>query len=271
MMRSVLSRNERVQCKYSRISGSAKGEWSERVGTPSEGTQNMTSVSLNRSKRSIQACPPNRVIDDVEPFPFSMSRYVFLYRGGAIIDRNGSEILHDLLFLRRHRGEYFCPERAGKLNRNMTDAAGPRLNQHGLTGVNLGAIHQPFPGSNDRQRKRGGLEHRKIPWFVCEQICIDCDKFRQRALQSSDASNHAVYLIADLECGAAGPCLFHRSCHVEAEHRWKRLSGMRCLARTNFGVEWIDTARRDSDQDLIHSRLREGKLRLPKVAAGSLN
>src|SRR5262249_15767708 len=153
------------------------------------------------------------------------------------------------------RGEYFCPESAGKLNRNMTDAAGPRLNQHGMTGVNLCAIHQPLPGGNDRQRQRGGLAHRKIPWLACEQIRIDTDKFRQRPLPSSAPSNHAVSLIADLEGGAAGPCLFPPSRHVEAEHGWKRLSGMRRLARTNFGVEWIDTARIDFDQDLIHSRL----------------
>src|SRR5262249_46285999 len=108
----------------------------------------------------------------------------------------------------------------------MTDAAGPRLNQHGMAGVNLGAIHQALPGGNDPQRQGGGLARLKIPWFVCKQIRIDRDKFRQRALQPSDASTHAVYLIADLERGAAGPCLFPRSRHVEAERRWKRLSGM---------------------------------------------
>jgi hypothetical protein len=103
---------------------------------------------------------------------------------------------------------------------------------------------------------------------VCEQVRIDSDEFCECALHAADATDHAIYLIAGFEGGYAGSYLFNDSGHIEAEHCREWLPGVRCYARTDLGVERIDAAGLNPDQNVVGFELRAWKIYLPKIPVG---
>ena len=60
----------------------------------------------------------------------------------------------------------------------MADATGS-LHQHVLSGLDGGAIDQPFPGSNECQWQRRGVSHAEPGRLMREQPLIDRGKLRQ--------------------------------------------------------------------------------------------
>src|SRR5271169_6695538 len=100
------------------------------------------------------------------------------------------------LALCRTRGEDLGIERTSELNSNMANAASPALNQNCLAGSDRRPVRQTFPGGDEYKGQRRRCAHRDVCRLRREQVGIGCDKFRQRSLQTADATSHSINLVA---------------------------------------------------------------------------
>ena len=68
----------------------------------------------------------------------------------------------------------------------MAYPAGSTMDQDGLARSDRCAVYETFPGRNECQRKRRGFAHGEIGRLQREQLGIDRDIGRKRALQTRD-------------------------------------------------------------------------------------
>ena len=61
---------------------------------------------------------------------------------------------------RVRRGEHLRAQVPGDLQRRHADAAGRRVQQQRLAGLEAGEVDQPVVGGEERDRNRGGLDER---------------------------------------------------------------------------------------------------------------
>ena len=177
------------------------------------------------------------------------------------VDRRGAEAPHQVVLPGRGGGEDPGAEGVGQLHRDMADAAGAALDQHGLALPHPGAVDQPFPGGDRDQRQRRGLAHREIGRLRRQQRRVDRRVFGQRALVAADAARHAIDLVARPEAGDARPDRRDRAGEVDAEHRRQRVPGMGRGAGADLEVERVDAAGGDPHQHLALGRHRPRQLR----------
>src|ERR1700728_758579 len=113
--------------------------------SPSEDAYDMTGVALDRSERSVECGPADGVKDDVEPLSGGASGDIFFYRDCFVVDGSSIKVFHDTFLVRGNSGENFCAEGVRKLNRNLTDATGSRMDQHFVASANLSPVQKSFP------------------------------------------------------------------------------------------------------------------------------
>jgi hypothetical protein len=77
------------------------------------------------------------------------------------------------------------------------------MDEYLLTGLDLGAVNQPFPRGDDDQRNRSCFSHAKRRRLARQQVRVHRGEFCQRALQPADTSGQPVDLIAFFETGDA--------------------------------------------------------------------
>jgi hypothetical protein len=160
--------------------------------------------------------------------------------------------------------EYIGAEGAGDLHGDVTDAAGPAMDQYSLAGMYGSAIDQSFPCGDEDQRNGRGVAHGKISGFWREQIGIDSGIFRQRPLQAADTARHSKNFVAVLKgCHARTDRLDHAG-KVDAENGGQWLARMSGLAGTNLDVERVDGAGFDPDQNLPRFGMRPRHRRNPE-------
>lgn len=99
----------------------------------------------------------------------------------------------------------------------MPDATGTAQNQDGLACVDVCAIDQAFPGGDERQRQAGRFAHAEVGRFVRQQRRIHRRVFGQRALDTTDATGHAINRVAGLETADTRAHRFNHASHVDAE------------------------------------------------------
>lgn len=90
-------------------------------------------------------------------------------------------------------------------------------------------------------------------------------------MPSTYAANHTVNLVPGAEALDSGADLLHHAGHVEAEHRWERLSCVRGLAGPDFGVQGIHPAGVNTHQNLAGSGNGTGNVNSGEGCSGSFN
>ncbi len=215
----------------------------------------------DRVERGIERCAADGVVDDIEATAIAVFCYVILHRHRPVIDPDRAKPLDIGLASGRAGCEHVGAEGARDLDGDMSDAAGAAMNQHFLSGMNAGAIDQPFPRGDEDQRQGCCFAHADIAGFPRQQVGIDSGILRQRALQAADAARHSIDFVAGPEIGHAVTDCFHRARKIDAEDRRQRLAGVRGLARAYLDVERVDRTRGDADQHLsrLGKRPRHGR------------
>src|SRR5262249_31471515 len=213
-------------------------------------------VAAHGLESGIEGHAPDGVVDKVKYHATGVVLDVVLDGLGAIFDERRSELLNvSALRLRIDRKD-LCAKCLGDLDGYLSHAAATTMNQNFPTGGNGGAIDQAFPGGNEYERQRSGLTHGKVGWLERHQICIDGGEFRQRTLVAAYAAGHPIDLVTFAIARYAGTNCLDGTRHVQPEDRGRRMMGMRGRAVEDFGVEWIDAARGDPNQDLASAWLR---------------
>jgi hypothetical protein len=215
--------------------------------------------AAHRLERGIEHRPADRVVNQVEAPAAGVGGHDGFHRLVAV-DRRRAEAPHQIVLPGRDGGEDPGAEGGGQLHRDVADAAGAALDQHGLALAHPGAIDQPFPGGDRDQRQCRGLAHREIGRLRRQQRRIDRRVFGQRALMAADAARHAIDLVARPETRDAGADRRHRAGEVDAEHRRQRVLGMGRGAGADLEVERVDAARGDPHQHLALGRHRPRQL-----------
>ena len=165
--------------------------------------------------------------------------------------------------LRGRRGVDLGAPGAGELDRKVSDAAGATVDQHFLPAVDLGTVDEPFPGRDRGERQGGRLAHADRGRLAREETGVHGRVLRERSLQVADAAGQSVDVVTGPEVLDAGPGLLDRTGQIEAEDGGRPDPRVRGLSGADLGVQGIDPAGLDPDQDL--SRLRCGPGDLPHV------
>jgi hypothetical protein len=175
-----------------------------------------------------------------------------------IVDWDGPELLNVGTIGSGIGREYLGAAGAGNLDRDVSNAASASLDQHLLPSLNVGAIDKPFPRRNEDQRQGGSLPHGEVGRLRREQIRINGRKFRKRPLVTADATGHAINLVAPSEAADTGTDRLNDTRKINPEYPGQRMAGVSGLARMYFGVERIDPAGEDPNENLARSGLWTG-------------
>ena len=96
--------------------------------------------------------------------------------------------------IRAHGGEDGRAFRLGELDREMADAAGAAVDQHGLARNETAMIEQPLPGGHRRKRNRGRVDQVDRFRRGDKLAGLDDDKFALGAAIEADMREHRVAL-----------------------------------------------------------------------------
>lgn len=105
--------------------------------------------------------------------------------------------------------------------------------------------------------------------FAGEQPGVDGCELRQGALDSTNATRHAVDFIATAQALDARSNCFDDTGHIDAEDRRDRMTRMGRVARPYLCIQRIDAACFDADKDFTFGRARAGNFGDAKRVAGA--
>src|SRR5260370_3126520 len=124
--------------------------------TPAKRSEDMTAPA-NGLERRIEVCAADGSEHDVEAAAAAVLGDIVFDRHVSIVDRDGAKPFDESLAGGRAGREYIGAEGAGDLDGDVTDAAGPAMDQDLLPRMRGSAIDQSFPCGDEDQRNGRGL------------------------------------------------------------------------------------------------------------------
>lgn len=217
--------------------------------TPAQATDHMAEP-LHSEKCRIQACPAQRIVDDIETLSIRETPDILLDCFSLEIDRYCTNAAQVIGLVGTIDGSDLSAFRNRNLHHHMPNPTSAAKNQHLLAGLDGNAIHEPFPGSDEDERYRCGFTHVQAFGLVRKQARIDARKLRERALHAADASGHAEDFISGLETVHAIADRLDDACKIDPQDGRQRVPGMGGRSRLDFRVERIKPTRAYSDKHL---------------------
>jgi hypothetical protein len=104
-----------------------------------------------------------------------------VHNRGFPVDGRRAELFDGVSLGCRIGREHLGAVRAGELDCHLADTAGT-VDEYLLTGLDLGAVNQPFPRGDDDQRNRSCFSHAKRRRLARQQVRVHRGEFCQRAL-----------------------------------------------------------------------------------------
>ena len=220
-------------------------------------------------KASIEGRAADGVIDQIKSHAAGAALDIVVNGLGAIDERRPK--LFDVSALRpRIGGEDLRAKCLGELDGHVPHASAATINQDFATCGEGSTIDQPFPSGNKNQRQHSGLTHRKVGRLKRDQIGIDRGIFSQRTLDAADAANHPIDFVTFVIPRHAGTNGFDGARHVQPEDRGRNVMGMCGCAVEDLGIERIDAAGGDPNEDLAPAWLRPQHIRHTEGCAVAL-
>src|SRR5260370_35985487 len=124
--------------------------------TPAKRTDDMTEPA-NRVERRIEGCAADGIEHDVEAAAAAVLGDIVFDRHVSIVDRDRAKPFDESLAGGRAGREYIGAEDAGDLDGDVTDPAGPAMDQDLLPRMRGSAIDQSFTSRDADQRNGLGL------------------------------------------------------------------------------------------------------------------
>jgi hypothetical protein len=113
--------------------------------------------------------------------------------------------------------------------------------------------------------------HGEVARLAGEEARVDGDEFGEGSLKTADSADHAVDFVAGAEGGDVRCGLFNGASHVYAEYGGEGLAGVCGFGGADLGVERVDSAGGDADEDLAGTEDGAGNLALNEVSTGLFN
>ena len=101
----------------------------------------------------------------------------------------------------------------------------------------------------------------RLEGFKASKSASTARVLRKQTLNSSDAARHSVHFVGHLEGCHSRSYLCNHTSQVDSQYKWNRMRRVRRVSRSDFRVQWIQTARRDMHQHLSRRWFWKGRLR----------
>ena len=124
------------------------------------------------------------------------------------------------------------------------------MNQHTLTGTDIGTIYQTFPCGNEYQRQCSCLTHVESVRLWRDEPDIHGNVFGHSTLSTADPAGHTEDFLALGETLNRLAQFDDRAGEIKAEHCRQRLAGVSPCAGGDLGIERVYPCGVNPDQHL---------------------